>query len=139
MTTMTTMRISSTASPPWELRLVCSFPHPQPPLHVIHFPLPELGTHFKTHWSLLLSSGEEKPRYEPRFASLPSFEACALLRFKMEMSIFASRVIRSRMRCDRSSRNRAEGCWVLVSCCSVGLGLQEAVVTVACHLGLQGS
>lgn len=62
----------------------------------------------------------------------------------MEMLIFASRVIRSRMRCDRSSWNRAEGCWVLVSCCSaeellpVGLGLQEAVVT-AYHLGLQGS
>lgn len=54
------------------------------------------------------------------------------------MLIFASRVIRSRMRCNRSSRNRAKGCWVLVSCSSVGLGLQEDVVT-ACHLGLQGS
>lgn len=36
----------------------------------------------------------------------------------MEILIFASRVIRSKMRCYRSSWNRAEGwcCWVLVFC-----------------------
>lgn len=126
-----------------------STPTPQAP------PPRHCPIHIKIHPSSLLSSEEEKPRYGSRhldlqFTSLFNLEGPTPLRFKMEILIFASRVIKSEMSCLRSAWHRAEGYCVLFSmivcfysvlqrsCYLWASGFKQPIIATACILSCKG-